>query len=88
MFEPYRIDSSSDIMVNDLIDEHCALYQYFMILRQHIGFRLSAVTIDKIVNRIHYFYTNKTATRSKLNYIWKRTIAKGNCPWITQQVDY
>ena len=70
-------------MVNDALDEHHPIYQYFMLLRQHIGFKLRAVTVDSIVNRINWFYTSKTATKSKLNFVWKKTIENGVCPWIT-----
>ena len=59
-----------------------------MLLRQHIGFKLSSIDLDKIVNRIHYYYTRKTATKSKLNKVWARVIESKQCPWITQDIDY
>ena len=82
------IDKNTDIMVNRLLDEDHPLYQYFMILRQHIGFKMSSVDLDKIVNRIYYFYKRKTADKSKFNKVWKRVIESKQCPWITQDVDY
>lgn len=88
LFEPYLIDGTTDIMVNDLLDEDHPLYQYFMILRQHIGFKLSSLDADRIVNRIHYFYTRKTAKRSKMKGVWKMVVEDGSCPWITRNVDY
>ncbi len=88
LFEPYLIDSKTDIMVSPSMNDTHPLYLYFMILRQHIGFRLSAVDIDKMVGRIHYFYTRKSADKSKFNAVWKRVIESKQCPWITQSVDY
>lgn len=88
LFEPYLIDRNSDIMVNCLLDEDHPLYQYFMILRQHISFKLSSVDLNKIVNRIHYYYKRKTADKSKFNAVWKRVIESKQCPWITQEIDY
>lgn len=88
LFEPYFIDKHSDIMVNDLLDEDHPLYQYFMALHQHIGFKLSTASLDRAVNRVHYFYYKKTASKSKFNKVWKRVIESKQCPWITQDVDY
>ena len=59
-----------------------------MLLRQHIGFKLSSIDLDKIVNRIHYYYTRKTAKKSKLNKVWARVIESKQCPWSTQDIDY
>lgn len=88
LFEPYKIDASTDIMVNESLDEHHPLYLYFMLIRQHIGFKLRSVTVDDIVNRINWFYTSKTATKSKMNFVWKKIIESGQCPWITKEIDY
>lgn len=49
---------------------------------------MSSVDLDKIVNRIYYFYKRKTADKSKFNKVWKRVIESKQCPWITQDVDY
>jgi hypothetical protein len=59
-----------------------------MLLRQHIGFKLSTAGIDRVVSRINYYYTRKAATKSKLNKIWQRVIDEKQCPWITQEVEY
>lgn len=59
-----------------------------MLLKQHIGFKLAKASIEKIVNRIHYFYTRKTATKLKFNGVWKMVVESGSCPWITQRIDY
>lgn len=88
LFEPYLIDKATDIMVSPMLDEDHPLYQYFMMLRQHIGFKLSTVDVDRAVNRIHYYYTRKTATKSKFNSVWKKVIESGQCPWITKEIDY
>lgn len=88
IFQPYLIDRSTDIIVNERLDEDHPLYQYFMALRQHIGFRMNAVTIDKVVSRVHYYYTSKAAAKNKFNVVWKKTIEDGICPWITKQVEY
>ena len=70
-------------MVNPLLDEDHPLYVYLMFLKQHIGFKLGTVDIIKVVNRIHYYYTRKTAKRSKFTFVWKKVIEKQQCPWIT-----
>ena len=57
LFADYLIDSNTDIAVNDKLREDHPMYQYLMILHQHINFKLTAVTLDKIVSRIHYHYT-------------------------------
>lgn len=88
LFEPYVIDSRTDVMSNELLDEKHPLYQYFMLLRQHIGFKMSTATLDRVVNRLHWYYTKKTSTKSKFNFVWQRVIASGQCPWITQDIEY
>ena len=88
LFEPYFIDKHTDIVVNDLFDEYNPLYQYFMNLRQHIGFRMMSVDIDKVISRIHYYYFKKKGTKSNFNKVWKRVIESKQCPWITQEVEY
>ena len=88
IFQPYYIDKRTDITVNERLDEDHPLYQYFMALRQHIGFRMNAVTIDKIVSRVHYYYYGKPASKTRFNAVWKRTLEDGICPWISKQVEY
>lgn len=88
LFEPYLINSQTDIMVNELLNEDHPLYQYFMILHQHINFKFSSVDIDRIVSRIYYFFKRKSANKSKFNKVWKMVIDSKLCPWITTQIDY
>ena len=88
MFEPYFIDKHTDIVVNELLDEDNPLYQYFMNLRQHIGFGLMSASIDKVISRIHYYFFSKKGSKSNFNKVWKKVIASKRCPWITQEVEY
>lgn len=88
LFEPYFIDKYTDIVVNDLLDEDNLLYQYFMNLRQHIGFKLMSVDLNKVISRIHYYYFKKKGSKSNFNKVWKRVIESKQCPWITQEVEY
>lgn len=88
VFSSYLVDTNTDIAINELLDEDHPLYQYFMFLRQHIGFKISTVTIGKAVSRIHYFYRQKSAPKSRFNKVWKLIIDKQQCPWITTNIDY
>lgn len=88
LFEPYLIDRHTDVMVSPLLDDNHPLYLYLMLLRQHLNFRMSAVNIDRAVKRIHYYFTRKTPSRPLFNVVWNRVIQSGQCPWITQQIDY
>ena len=88
LFEPYLIDKHTDVAVNELLDECHPLYVYFMLLRQHIGFKCQVISKDRITSRIYWRYTSKAATKSKFNKAWKLVIEHGECPWITQQVEY
>lgn len=88
LFNTYLIDSQSDIMVNVDLTENHPLYQYFMFLHQHIGFKLSSLTLDKMVSRIHYFYTHKGGSKRFFSKVWNIIIKHEQCPWITQEVDY
>ena len=88
IFVKYFIDSSTDVMVNDVLDEFHPLYIYLNLLRPHIQFKMRTVTLDQIIGRIHYYFTKKSAIKNKFNSVWKSIIAKQVCPWITTQVDY
>lgn len=88
LFADYIIDKNSDIMVNDRLTEHHPLYQYFMILHQHIQFKLGALTLDRIVGRISYYYMKKTYSKRFFKRVWKLIIERGQCPWITESVNY
>ena len=88
LFEPYVIDSKTDIVVNRRLDETHPLYQYFMMLKQHIGFKLIAVERNKIINRIYYYFKNAIMKRPSFKKTWKLTIEKKVCPWITQEIEY
>ncbi len=59
-----------------------------MVLRQHIGFRLSTASVDRVASRINYYYNRKPATKSKINKIWQQVIDRKQCPWITQEIEY
>ena len=83
IFEPYLIDKYTDIAVNELLDECHPLYVYFMLLRQHIGFKFQAINKDRITSRIFWRYTSKAASKSKFYKTWKLVIEHGECPWIT-----
>ena len=87
LFTDYLIDSNTDIAVNDKLKEYHPMYQYLMILHQHINFKLTAITLDKIVSRIHYHYTGKSGTRYQFNKVWQLIVKKEQCPWITINVD-
>ena len=88
LFEPYVIDAKTDIVVNRRLDETHPLYQYFMLLKQHIGFKLMGIEREKIVNRIIYYFTGKTMKRPSFKKAWELTIRKKVCPWITQEIEY
>lgn len=88
LFSRYYIDSKTDVMVNDLLDQKHPMYMYLNILKPHIQYKMRIVSIDQIVSRIYYFFKGKAASKTKLNFVWKKTIEKEICPWITQQVDY
>ena len=88
LFEPYVIDANSDIVVNRGLDETHPLYQYFMLLKQHIGFKLMAVEKLKMVNRIYYYFEKKITKKPYFKTIWELTVEKKVCPWITQELEY
>ena len=88
LFANYYIDETTDVMVNDLLDEAHPLHLYLKLLRPHVQFKFRPLNIDKIVNRIFYYFTGKTSTKTKFNFVWKTAIEHKTCPWITQQVDY
>ena len=88
LFARYYIDAKTDVMTNTDLGQQHPMHMYLSILKPHIQYKMRIVSVDQIVNRIHYYFTSKTATKSKLNFVWKTTIKKEVCPWITQQVDY
>lgn len=87
LFSDFILDSTSDIAVNERIIESHPLYQYFMILHQHINFKFMVVDLDKIVSRIHYFYSGKSCKKIMFKKVWKTIVDKKQCPWIDENVD-
>lgn len=87
VFSDYIIDRNTDIALNDQITESHPLYQYFMILHQHIDFKFAIIDLNKIVNRINYYYTSKCCTKRNFNKVWNLIIENGQCPWIDANVD-
>ena len=89
MFDPYFIDKNTDILVSDRLNKDHPIYQYFMLLRQHIGFRMSSASLRKMTKRITYFYKPrlKKKTRTFMD-AWQYVIDGGDCPWINQQIEY
>lgn len=88
LFEPYLIDKNTDVAVNELMDDSHPLYLYFMLIRQHIGFRLQTIDKARITSRINYHYKRVGLSSPKFSYIWQLIIDKKHCPWITQHVEY
>ena len=88
IFEPYYLDIRSDVMVNKLLDENQAFYQYLMILKQHIGFKLQHVDLKRVLNRIFYFFEKFKAKKPQFAIVWRRIIDSRRCSWITQQIEY
>lgn len=87
LFDSYLIDKSTDIVVNKLDESH-PLYQYFMFLKQHIGFHLLEADKNKMTDRLHYYYTRNNKRRHSFMSTWEKTIELGICPWITQEIEY
>lgn len=88
LFNDYLIDRKTDIMFNDTVNEKHPMKVYIDLLRPYAKFKLRTVTLDQIVGRVNYYFTQKSASKRKFNVVWKATIEKEVCPWITKQVDY
>ena len=88
LFQPFLLDSKTDVIVNPLLDESHLFYQYLMFVRQHVGFRLSTATTDRIVSRVHYFFKRKPAKACQFKKVWNETIESEACPWITKNVEF
>lgn len=88
LFSAYFIDSRSDIMVNDILDEKHPMHVYFSLLRPNINFNFRKTNIKNIVGRVHYYFTGRTVANKKFTTVWKFILQKQVCPWITKQVDY
>ena len=89
LFESFIIDKNTSVLVNSLIDENHLMYQYLMFLRQHIGFKLLAVPIDKMTKKVYFFFGHGTA-KKKIPVIkaWQMIIDSKSCPWITQSIEW
>lgn len=88
LFEPYLIDKNTDIVVCRGLDDSHPLYLYFMLLHQHIKFRLHSADLRKIANRVHYFYAQTPVSKATFNKAWQLAVKHKHCPWITQEIDY
>ena len=88
LFSYYIIDKRTDIAINDLIDIKHPIHIFISMLHANINFNFRTTSLDKIVGRIHYYFNQKSATKKKFTAMWKMTLEKQICPWITKEVDY
>lgn len=101
LFSNYRMDSHTDVVISDTMDQYDPMTMYLQAVSAWIGFMVHAVSFENIFSRIcsRYYkilrntngeYSNPGPNANACvmrQKLWRGLVGKRVCPWITEEYD-